>query len=233
MAALGLTGAVLWLDRIGPLAADAELGLLETLSPTERGRLARISSAKRRAEFLAGRLLLRRLLAATLGGDARDWSLTAAEDGPPLVPSDAGVHLALSHSGGWVAGAVSTSPAGLDLETPGRARDVLALAANVCTPDEQSCLCALQGDARDAAFREMWTLKEAWLKRRGEGVSPARLAAVGTREGGAGAWTWVSPEVTLAWTHAHGMPRWFRGEDTFGGRPPAPWGIDDALRLAY
>jgi len=233
VAALGLTGAVLWLDRIGPLAAEAEAGVLQLLSPTEQGRLARISSAKRRAEFLAGRLLLRRLLAATLGGEARDWSLTAAEDGPPLVPADAGVCLALSHSGGWVAGAVSTSPAGLDLETPGRARDVLALAANVCTPGEQARLCALQGAARDAAFREMWTLKEAWLKRRGDGVSPARLAAVGTREGGLGAWTWVSPEVTLAWTHALGVPRWFRGEDTFGGRAPAPWGIEDSLRFAY
>ncbi|ARN23039.1 4'-phosphopantetheinyl transferase family protein [Piscinibacter gummiphilus] len=233
MAALGLTGAVLWLDRIGPLAAEAEAGLLQLLSATEQQRLARISSAKRRAEFLAGRLLLRRLLAATLGGEARDWSLTAADDGPPLVPADAGVRLALSHSGGWVAGAVSATAIGLDVETPGRARDVLALAANVCSPAEQARLTALQGPARDAAFRELWTLKEAWLKRRLEGVAPARLAGVSTRPGGDDAWTWVSPEVTLAWTHADGPPRWHRGEAAFGGRAPTPWGIDDDGAPAY
>lgn len=224
---MGLTGAVLWLDRIGPLAADAERSLLETLSVSERDRLARISSAKRRAEFLAGRLLLRRLLAATLGGDVRAWSLTSSEDGPPLVPADAGVKLALSHSGSWVAAAVSDRPVGLDLETPGRPR-VAGLAEGVCAPEELQRLQALDPDAREAAFREMWTLKEAWLKRRGEGVSPSRLMAVATRPGGSDAWTWASPEVTLAWTHADGPPRWWHGEAVFGGRPPAAWAVDDA-----
>ena len=227
---MDLPGAVPWPDRTGPLAAEAEAGLLRRLSPTEGERLSRISSARRRAEFLAGRWLLRHLLAETLGGDARDWSLTASDDGPPRAPAHAGVHLALSHSGHWVAGAVSATPAGLDVETPGRARDVLALAAGVCTPAEQARLRALPAAARDAAFREVWTLKEAWLKRRAEGVSPGRLAAVATREAGRDAWTWTSPEVTLAWSHSQGAPRWGRGEDVFGGRAPTSWGIDDAMR---
>jgi 4'-phosphopantetheinyl transferase len=227
VAAPGLSGAVLWLHRIAPLAAEAERGLLDSLSPTERGRLERIGSARRRAEFLAGRLLLRRLLAATRGGALVDWVLAAPEDGPPLAPADAGVHLALSHSGGWVAGAVSAQPAGLDIEAPGRTRDVLALADAVCSTAERARLRALDGPARDAAFREVWTLKEAWLKRRGEGVAPQRLAAIDTWAGGTDAWTWVSADLTLAWTCATGTPRWLHGQDTFGACSAAAWGIDD------
>lgn len=223
---LGLTGAAVALARIGPLASEAEADLLRWLSASEQGRLARITSAKRRAEFLAARLLMRRLLAATLGGEPRDWSLSTSDDGPPRTAADAGVNLALSHSGHWVAVAASRVPVGLDLETPGRPRDLSALAEAVCTPSEQMRLAALAGPAREAAFREVWTLKEAWLKRRGEGIAPQRLAALNTWPGGADAWTWSAPEVTLAWTCETGLPQWWQGGDAFDA-PPVAWGVDE------
>lgn len=229
MAEQPLTRAVLWLERTAPLAAEAETGLVTVLSAPERTRLDRITSAKRRAEFLAGRLLLRRLLAGTFGGDPSGWVLSAPDDLPPTVLSPAnGVHLALSHSGDWVAGALSATPAGLDLETPGRPRDTLALASAVCTPDERAHLATLEGPARDAAFRERWTLKEAWLKRRTEGASPGRLAQVATcPDDGGDAWTWADAGVTLAWVHEGGLPAWFR-PGPFGDRPPAAWRVADS-----
>ncbi len=223
-----LSSAILWVDRTAPLAAEAEDGMAHALSAPERDRLDRITSSKRRAEFLAGRLLLRRLLADTFGGSPFDWALSAPDGLPPTVLSPAcAVHLALSHSGDWVAGALSATPAGLDLETPGRPRDTLTLARAVCTPHEVADLQALDGPARDAAFRELWTLKEAWLKRRAEGASPGRLAEVATRRGDGGeAWTWVDARLTLAWVHEGGLPRWHR-PGPFGEQPPAPWQVTD------
>lgn len=228
MAEHALKRAVLWLDRTAPLAAEAEGGLLAVLSVEERARLDRITSAKRRAEFLAGRLLLRRLLASTFGGTPFDWVLSAPDGLPPTVLSPAtGVRLALSHSGDWVAGALSATPAGLDLETPGRPRDTLALAAAVCTPGELERLQGLDVPARDAAFREVWTLKEAWLKRRTEGASPGRLAEVAVSPGEGGeAWTWADSRVTLAWVHEGGLPHWHRPHP-LGDWPPAPWRVAD------
>jgi 4'-phosphopantetheinyl transferase len=217
---------VLALARIGPLAADAEHLLPPSLSPSEQSRLARITSAKRRAEFLAGRLLLRRLLGATCGGEPLAWSVSSPDDGAPQAAP--GVCLALSHSGGWVAAAVSPAPVGLDLETPGRPRDLSGLAEAVCSPAEQVRLAALAGAAREVAFRELWTLKEAWLKRRGEGIAPQRLAALGTRPGGTDAWTWTAPQLTLAWTAAEGPPRWWLGADVFDAAPVG-WGVDEGL----
>lgn len=232
MARLALNGAVLWLDRIGPLAAEAEAGLLTWLSPAEQARLQRITSARRRASFLAGRVLLRRLLACVLGGDpARDWPLEAPEDLPPSVQGH-GPCLALSHSGDWVAAAISASPAGLDIEAAGRRRDVMALAAAVGTPEEQRRLAARPAAAQDAAFRELWTVKEAWIKRLTEGASPDRLARVATAPAHAGevasAWSWQAPELDLAWVHDDGPPRWLYGQASFGCRPPTAWCITDA-----
>lgn len=227
MAAPGLTGALLWLDRIAPLSAEAAGLPAGVWSPGEQARLGRITSAKRRAEFLAGRLLLRRLLARARGGDPLQWTLSAPDDGPPSSAAAPGLHLGLSHSGDWVAAAASPASVGIDLETPGRPRDVLALADAVCTQAERDRLRALQGPAREEAFRVLWTLKEAWLKRRTEGVAPDRLAALCTRPGGGEAWAWTCPEVALAWVHAQGLPQQRFGPDPFGGAPPVPWGIDD------
>ncbi|MGE5864251.1 MAG: 4'-phosphopantetheinyl transferase family protein [Rhizobacter sp.] len=232
MARVALNGAVLWLDRIAPLAAEAEGGLIAWLSAPEQARLARLTSARRRASFLAGRVLLRRLLATVCGGDpARDWPLDAPEDLPPVVLGG-GPALALSHSGDWVAAAISNTPAGLDIEAAGRTRDVMGLAAAVCTAEERQRLAALQDAAQQEAFRELWTVKEAWIKQRTEGASPDRLARISTALASdaepAAAWSWRCADLALSWVHADGPPRWQQGESVFAGRPPRAWRVDDA-----
>lgn len=231
MARVALNGAVLWLDRIAPLAAEAEGGLTAWLSAPERARLARLTSPRRRASFLAGRVLLRRLLATVCGGDAAcDWPLDAPEDLPPVVLGG-GPCLALSHSGDWVAAALSNRPAGLDIEAAGRRRDVPGLSAAVCTAEEQQRL-ALRSDAeQQEAFRELWTLKEAWIKQRTEGASPDRLVRVATAPAGPGepaqAWSWRCADLSLAWVHPDGPPRWQHGQPVFAGQPPRAWRVVD------
>lgn len=232
MARVALNGAVLWLDRIAPLAAEAEGGLIAWLSAPEQARLARLTSARRRASFLAGRVLLRRLLATVCGGDpACDWPLDAPEDLPPVVLGG-GPALALSHSGDWVAAAISNTPAGLDIEAAGRRRDVMGLAAAVCNAEEHQRLAMLSDTPQQEAFRELWTVKEAWIKRLTEGASPDRLARVATRRAPVGtpvdAWTWQCADLALTWVHVDGPPRWLHGESVFASQPPRTWRVDDA-----
>lgn len=154
----------------GPLAAPGT----DWLSPGEARRLDGLHSESRRAQFLAARWQARWLLAQVHGGAPRDWQLEAPVDAPPGVIGRPDLFLSLSHSGSHTACALAASPVGLDLEQPVRPRDIAGLVALCCTPREQ----ALFATPDAALFHELWTVKEAWLKQRGEGIAPRRLAQV-------------------------------------------------------
>lgn len=162
------------LARIAELAADADVGGLCWLSSAESARLQGIRAPRRRVEFVAGRWALRQLLAARFGGDPRqDWVLDAPPHGPPQIRADcsaADIQLALSHSGDWLACAVSTDRVGLDLEAQWRRRELNGLIGAVCTPSESRRLSALDDAERWREFHVLWTLKEAWLKQAHRGL---------------------------------------------------------------
>jgi 4'-phosphopantetheinyl transferase len=169
------------------------------LSPQEQQRLAHISTDTRRGQFLAARWQARLLLARASASEAGSWRVTAPEAAPPRVEGRDDLYLSISHSGGWVACAVAATPIGLDLEAPRRRRDIDGLVDLCCTPREQAGFEGLDAKQRETLFYELWTVKEAWIKRRGDWVAPQRLRQV---EAGAGtaadAWTWRVRDWTLA-----------------------------------
>lgn len=173
------TVALAW-SRLAPLAATHGARTEQWLGSDEQRKLARMRSPARRDQFLAGRWLLRALLARCHGGAPQDWQLSAPEQGPPtvLAPAAAPLHLALSHSGDLVAAAVGTQAVGVDVEWPQRQRDLAGLAALCCDAREQAQLHALPSDQHEAQFYAFWTAKEAWLKCRGEDLAPRRLAQI-------------------------------------------------------
>jgi 4'-phosphopantetheinyl transferase len=174
----------------GVAATCAQAGAThEWLSPAERLRLDGISAPSRRRQFVAGRWLARRLLGASQGGDfLQGWPLSADPSEPPrlLRPCPKTLHIALSHSGDHVVCAIAAKPVGVDIEATGRRRDIDLLVSGVCTDDEQARLRSVDSNLRPGHFYAMWTLKEAWLKRACEGVSPGRLARLHTRAAGEG-----------------------------------------------
>jgi 4'-phosphopantetheinyl transferase len=195
----------LWLGRVAVTAARAEAAGRGWLSPSERVRLDAISAPLRRAQFLAGRWVARALLAAVHGADPlNDWALTADPDLPPMLSGASPVgplHVALSHSGDHVVCGIDTAPIGIDVEAPRRPRNAALMKASCCR-EEATELDALEEAVRQARFDALWTLKEAWLKQRCTGVSPARLATLCTRLAADGerpdAWCWRSRGVVLS-----------------------------------
>lgn len=224
----------LWLGSVTHMAAQATALGPDWLSDTERARLATLSAPGRRAQFLAGRLGARQLLAASHGGAAlADWCLDAAHDAPPRLQRGlCALHVAISHSGDRVACAISAEPLGLDLEVPRRQRDIAALCAGVCTTAEQARLQALPADQRAGHFYRIWTLKEAWLKRRGEGVSPARLAALHTQaqaphEAAEGR-VWQQGGLTLALLAPTSLPlEWHGAAEVVKDERPEHWRVHE------
>jgi 4'-phosphopantetheinyl transferase len=152
------------------------------LSAEEAVRLEAITAAARREQFLAARWLARELLAQAAGGEPQQWALTADEAVKPMVVGHPAWHVGIAHSGEWVACAVAKEPIGIDLEAPiPRRRDIDGLVRLCCTEGERRMFEGLDASAQEALFHELWTVKESWLKRRGEWVAPARLVRIDSR----------------------------------------------------
>lgn len=117
------------------------------------------------------RELVREALAQTQGGDPRqqivDLAVDIDEAGRSCLPDG---HANLSHSGDWAIAVHAHAPIGVDLERLRPRSDLLGLARQVCSPAQCEALGALEGEARLQQFYRWWTLKEAWLKARGQGL---------------------------------------------------------------
>ena len=205
---------------IDALLAQAPRGWL---SAGESARLATLTTPKRREQFVAARWQARWLLVQALGGQPPDWVLEAPPDAPPAVAGRPDLFLSISHSGGWTACALGSAPLGLDLEAPQRARDIDGLVALCCTPGEQALLAQ-----SSIAFYELWTVKEAWLKRRREWIAPSRLQQLDARpaaEGDVQAWEGEGWRLALC---ADAEPRWWTPQPSRSNQ----WLVKDLSRAA-
>lgn len=154
-------------------APDASAGWLDD---AERERLEGMSAERRRQQFLGGHWLVRQLACERFGGEPRDWRWQVDARGKPSLLRDSqAVEIAVSHSEGWIVGAVADEPVGIDLEVAQRQRDWLALAGHVLSSVESEAITALPLDEQRRAFIERWALHEAWGKRDGTGVLPSRM----------------------------------------------------------
>ncbi|MBQ0933961.1 4'-phosphopantetheinyl transferase family protein [Ideonella paludis] len=180
-------------------AATQQLPVSYRPSPEEALRAATLP-AQRAAQFLTGRWLLRELLTEIDPGRCiTDWDITVPSEAAPQLRSRLRQppYLSVSHSRHQVLVAVCAQDVGVDIEVPVAGRDRSALAALVCP--ELPALTAAAAVPKPHGFYLLWTLKEAWLKRGGLGVSPGLLQALRVRP--------AQPEdelVARAWSGGEG-----------------------------
>jgi phosphopantetheinyl transferase len=155
----------LWLADIGPATEhDWVARHAPWLSESEQARLQRIARPERRAQLLAGHILLRRLVAACAGIAADAVKLCSQPDGRVELISPFGWQPSLAHSKQWVAALADpgTAGAGVDIELMQGERQIQAIV---------QLACAVEAESREDAYL-LWAQREAELK--------ARSGAVGT-----------------------------------------------------
>jgi 4'-phosphopantetheinyl transferase len=147
------------------------------LSERERQVAAAFAGRKRRAQYAAGRLLVRYALDQAPGGKGRDWRVEADASGRLEVAGggvDPAPAVSLSHSGSLALCGLKRSGGllGVDIErcVPRRS-GWTALAGFVLHPREQERLAGLDAPERWRGFYRSWTLKEALAKALGVGLA--------------------------------------------------------------
>ena len=159
--------------------ADVQASL-QTLSEAERTRYTRFRFAHDQRDYAIAHDLLRRCLSRYEPVHPMDWQFELEPRGKPQLasthhlPENAAPPLLfnLSHTRGLVAAGVARRFAiGIDVEVLRRFADATDVARRFFSPSEVEALEGCPDEIRLVRFVELWTLKEAFLKATGEGVS--------------------------------------------------------------
>lgn len=190
------TVEVVWGTVAAVLAAEPDP--LTLLDAGERARLERLTNPAVRGRFLAGRVLMRRRLAARLGCDPQDLRLGLGPRGKPDLEPPAAFAFNLAHTADAVALALApAATVGLDVELVRALGSAAQIARRRFTPAEAEWLSASPAERRQRDFFRLWTAKEALLKALGHGIAGG-LASVELAEAENGelrvtSWPWDAP----------------------------------------
>jgi len=160
------------LDRIGP----GDWPPLERmLDDPERERASRFRFERDRNAYIAAHALLRGMLSGLVRRHPGDWRFAAGHHGKPYLVAEAGIpplRFNISHTRGLVAVAITIeNEVGLDVETLDPGRLTLDLASRFFSATEVDYLRRLPAAQQPEALFAFWTLKEAYIKAVGRGLS--------------------------------------------------------------
>jgi 4'-phosphopantetheinyl transferase len=161
-----------YLLRPSRCAPDDHAALLAWLHPTELERYHRFVFDRHRIEYLATRALVRRSLSAHHPIAPAAWQFRITAHGRPEIDPPCGLTFNLANHPTLIVCAIRPGPElGADVEPLTRGPEILALAGSVFAPDELNALRALPATAQPDRALALWTLKEAYIKARGLGLS--------------------------------------------------------------
>jgi 4'-phosphopantetheinyl transferase len=159
-------------DVCSSSATDAYCALM---APEEQRRYDQYLSASARLQFLITRGLVRTVLSRYVAVPPSVWAFRARAHGKPEIawPREADwLSFNLSNTEGLVVCAVTRGrDLGVDAEAIRPAVKAIEVADRYLSPVEMAALRALPAAARGDRFVAYWTLKEAYIKARGCGLS--------------------------------------------------------------
>lgn len=158
------------------VAADLLAEYAAVLSDSERQRMAQFHFARHRHQYLVTRALVRHVLSMYRPGiPPQHWCFAYNDHGKPCIdpvldPSQS-LHFNVSHTDGLIVMAVSRQAIGIDVEDLQRQGDGVSVADTFFAAAERHDLQQCGAAHRAQRFFEIWTLKEAYIKARGEGLA--------------------------------------------------------------
>lgn len=165
----------LWYARLDDFSAEERATCLRLLSGPERRRHDAFKSQDAQLQYLAGRGLVRTTLSRYRDVAPEHWRFLANRHDRPFIDPDlaiADLHFNLSHTLGLVVCAVgAVEEIGVDVELRDGDAGLDELAPVVLAVPELERFAKLPCAAQPEFFFAHWTLKEAYVKARGMGLS--------------------------------------------------------------
>lgn len=147
---------------------------LSLMDREERDRHCHFHFARDRDNYFAAHVLVRLILSRYIDLSPSAWRFTRKAHGrPEIANSDIPpLRFNLTHTNGLSACVVTLNDdCGIDAEQLDAGRSLQAVARRMFSPAEASQLESMDGEARLEYFYSRWTLREAYVKARGIGLS--------------------------------------------------------------
>jgi len=142
------------------------------LSVPEYSRWQGLKCSKVKHRYLITRAMFRTILSAALGCPLGDFELVVSDKGKPQLLHSYGWQFNLSHSHDVAVLAITRHvQLGVDLEYKARKIRALPIARSYFSETEITLLESLPDSEVNKYFLSLWTLKEAYLKAIGSGLS--------------------------------------------------------------
>lgn len=153
--------------------------LLPTLYPARKEAVDRLNNKKAKLASMATGLLLQGLVDNELGIKPEELIIAKGEQGKPYIEGYEDFCFNISHAGDMVAIAYGNSSVGIDIEQVRCRENDLKVAKRCFAEEEYSFITDdaykldMEGISRskEERFFMVWTMKEAYLKYKGTGIS--------------------------------------------------------------
>ena len=143
------------------LSEDAIADALPYLDNQRHNRIRRLRIPLKRAQCVAAGLLLTKVL----GKNGVAPLLAYGDNGKPYLAEQTDIHFSITHSDKWVFLAIADCEIGIDAQAPRRVCP--RLAARSTSPEELAWVKV----NTEPHFTRLWTMKEAYLKYTGTGLT--------------------------------------------------------------
>jgi 4'-phosphopantetheinyl transferase len=161
-----------WIAPHDVYSAGTLAAVLPWLSAAERKRYHAFVFDRHRLEYLATRALVRTALSSCRAVAPADWQFHANAYGRPELVDHGDLRFNLSNNLTMIVCAIRRrGELGIDVEPLTRGPEIIEVADTAFAPAELAALRALPGPARADRAVSLWTLKEAYIKARGMGLS--------------------------------------------------------------
>ena len=161
---------VVYVIRMGRnLSLEECRRLVQMVSASKREQIKRYVRLEDAQRTLLGDVLIRKALNDTFGLSNGAMVFGANTFGKPVLASHPEYYFNVSHSGNYVVGAVSSLPVGIDVEAIGKVD--MRIADRFFAQQEKQYIIDRPSSEQERAFCQVWTKKEAYVKREGRGFA--------------------------------------------------------------